>query len=240
MAAVTDPWAYALFTIDEARNFVGLGGSGHDEKLQVAINEASRMIEAEWGGPIISRGTQASPLIEYFEKGNRQFGGSGSYATVWSDIVVNDWPLVSVSAIYEAGTLKTASTDYRVTLLSQDPPFRVIRRLSSGLPVAWPQTYSTSTYRHIEVRYLAGYRRADDSTNTTLPILPDNISRVGRELVAWIYSQRAGKQVGLASVSDALGNRSFSGPAYITDQMRATLRAAGAQVGPRYCTGERD
>lgn len=243
MTAVTDPWEYALCTVDEARGFCGLAGSGHDDKLQTAINEASRMIEAEYGGPVHSRGTIVAPLVEYFQAGNRYFNG------VLSDLVVNDWPLHSVSAVYEGGTgatgtgtLLVANTDYRVITVSLDPvPFRVIRRLSGGLPVAWPQISSTASYRHVEVRYLAGYKRAEitDAVND-VPLFPDGILRVLRELVQWIYRQRDKKETGLSSVSDALGNRSFSGPAYITDQMRATLRAAGAMVGQRYSCGERD
>lgn len=216
-------WDYAIFSTDEARRFLGVGGSAQDDKIDDCINEASYMIEDAWGRQLVSRGT----LTEYHPR--------DSSITLGCDLYTNEYPLVSVSAVYEAGTLLTVNTDYRVIL----SPVGLIRRLSSGFPVSWPQTTSTSTYRHVEVRYVAGYRPWTN-TPTTTPVLPEGVKRVGRELVAWIYRQRDKREVGLSSVSDDLGNRTFSGPAYVTPGMLATLRAAGACFGPRLMSGERD
>jgi hypothetical protein len=41
-------------------------------------------------------------------------------------------------------------------------------------------------------------------------------------------------------VSDATGNRTFSGPAYITPGMESALAAAGARSRLEVKTGERD
>ena len=60
-----------------------------------------------------------------------------------------------------------------------------------------------------------------------LPI-PPAILGVHDELLEWMFRQRDKKERGLTVTSDAMGNRTFSGPAMVTKGMLATLAAAGA------------
>lgn len=189
----------ALFTTDEAKRFLGVSGAAQDDKIEDCVNEASDLVEDAWGRVLVSPykkvdGSWTTYFTEYHPTPEACINGS--------DLYPNEYPLVEAVAVYEAGTLLVANTDYLVI----KHPVSLLRRISSGLPVSWPQNTSTSTYRQIELRYIAGYRRHDD-TDTTVPTLPEGVKRVGRELVAWIWRQRDKREVGLSSISDSLGNQ---------------------------------
>lgn len=224
-------WTYALVTLDRAKRALLVSGDQQDNLLEECITEASGMVEDAWGRQIVTRGT----LTEFHPRYGLGLG---------TDLYTNEYPIHSVTAIYEGGsgvsgtgTLLTVNTDY---LLIKHPA-NVVRRIVSGLPVCWPYNPSSTSYRHVEIQYQAGYRKHDASTaaELALPEVPQPVVRVCLELTAWIYKQRTGHEVGMQTVSDGLGNRTFSGPAYVMPAMRKALVENGACLGPRLLTGER-
>lgn len=218
--------AYALRTVAATKTALAQPGSGDDGPIEDCINEASEMVEKAWGRHIVSRGT----LTEYHPKDPARQCLDHQFYT-------NEWPIVSVASIYEdpnrtygADTLLTVTTDYIVSA-----PVGKIIRVSSATPILW-----SSSWRAVKVAYIAGYQNTAGSIVGATAV-PYSILRVFDELVAWLIRQRTRHEVGIQTVSDALGNRTFTGPAYITPGMQAALDAAGAlRASQRGATGERD
>jgi len=217
-------WAYALSTVEQAKKALVLKDDRHDAVIEACVNEASQMVEDQWGRHIVSRGS----LTEYHP---RNGGGLGAA------IYVNEWPIISVTTIhedsnraYDATTLLTVDTDYIIS-----KPIGEIVRVSSSLPLGWE-----AGWRAIKIVYLGGYQDVG-GTISGAAALPHAVKRVFFELVAWMVRQRTGGEVGMTQVQDGFGNRTFSGPAYITPAMAAALSAAGA-LAPSLAgrTGERD
>lgn len=244
-------WAYALRTVADVKATAWVSaGAGADALIEACVNEASEMVEKAWGRHIVSRG----PLTE--DHPGMLLGGAsaGLYSppisgppipvgygaltpSLGPELYLNEWPIVSVTTVHEdpsrvygAGALLAAGTDYLVS-----KPTGKLVRLSGGMPRAW-----ASSWRAVRVVYLGGYQNTAGSVSGADPV-PPVVLRVFDELVGWMIRQRTAKEVGLSSVSDALGNRTFQGPAYITPQMQKALLEAGATPGAILGrTGERD
>jgi hypothetical protein len=229
-------WPYSFFDAATAKAFLRAEGERDDSRIEDAVSGACRDIEAFWGRHIVSRGT----LTEYHPR----YG-----ASICGDLYLNEWPVGRVTSVTEAGTALTVSTDYR---LVKAPASKLVR-LSGGFPVAWPLNFATSTYRHVAVVYLAGYRPLESQRATidsslvtadweTLQAIPEDVLDVARDLTAWIYGARKpGGAIGVTQVSDGQGNRTFTGPPVLTAGMKAKLLSAGATApNDRLLTGERD
>lgn len=219
--------AYALRTVAATKNALGtIAGSAIDALIEECVNQASEMVERAWGRHIVSRGA----LTEYHAK------DPGRYP-LDHQLYLNEWPVVSVTSVHEdpnraygASTLLTVTTDYVVS-----KPAGKLLRVSNAVPIYW-----SNSWRAQKVIYVAGYEDTAGSPAAAAPV-PYSILRVFDELVGWMIQQRQAKELGLQSRSDAMGNRSFSGPAYITPGMQAALDAAGAMPASRRgVTGERD
>jgi hypothetical protein len=245
-------WAYALRTVAATKAGLVITGSAIDSLIEDCVNQASQIVEDAWGRHIVSRGS----LTEYHPKETSalalqatvgrvfayDLGGPflGPPSSARTTIYMNEFPIVSVasvnedtSRVYGAGSLLTVNTDYIVS----NPTGKLVRVMGS-LPASW-----SWSWRAVKVAYIAGYQNTSGSISGA-DAVPYAILRVFDELVAWMIDQRAPgpkRQVGMNSVSDGLGNRSFSGPAYITPGMQAALDSAGAlPVSVRSVTGERD
>lgn len=242
-------WAYALRTVAQVKATAWpLGATGSDSIVEDCINEASEVVEKAWGRHIVSRGslTEYHPRIDTTGPGSLYVPEiSGPYfpvsgtplpLSIGPELYLNEYPIVSVTTVHEdsaraygADTLLTANTDYVVS-----KPTGKLVRVAGAAPSAW-----ISSWRAVKVVYVAGYQNTAGNISGA-DAVPPTILRVFDELVGWMIRQRISKEVGLQSVSDALGNRSFSGPAYITPQMEALLMRSGACVNMRMRTGERD
>lgn len=244
-------WAYALRTVDvfKARSRPVVGTTT-DPLIEECINEASEMVEKAWGRHLVSRGalTEFHPRLDPLVRGASVYtppisspnipmtSGPMAFA-LGAELYLNEWPIVSVTTVnedaaaaYGGGTLLAASTDY----LASKPIGKLVR-LSGGLPRAW-----LCSWRAVKVVYLGGYQNTAGSISGA-DAVPNPVLRVFDELAGWMLRQRSGGEFGLSSSSDSFGNRTFSGPAYITPQMQAQLDQAGASAsGLRLRTGERD
>lgn len=245
-------WAYALRTVAQVKAMAWpVGASGADTIIEDCINEASAIVERAWGRHIVSRGslTEYHPGLEYVGAGGGVYvppisgpiypvSGTPLCPSIGPELYLNERPIVSVTTVHEdaarsygASTLLVVDTDYVVS----KPAGKLVRIAGTGSsPSAW-----ASSWRAVKVVYVGGYQNTA-GTITNAEAVPPEVLRVFDELVGWMIRQRAAKEVGLTSISDAVGNRSFSGPAYITPQMRATLLEAGASLSLQSRTGERD
>lgn len=131
---------------------------------------------------------------------------------------------------YGASTLLVVDTDYIVS-----KPTGKLIRVSDALLADW-----ACGWRAIKVVYVGGYQNTAESIAGATSV-PNGVLRVFYELLAWMYKQRTAKEVGLTQTQDGFGNRTFSGPAYITPAMVGALSAAGAvPTSLDIRTGERD
>ena len=220
-------WAYALSTVANAKAAFGINDDRRDGVIEAAINEASQLTEQAWGRHIVTRGE----LTEYHTYECLYRNGPSNIGTLY----LNEWPIVSVTNVWEDSarvytTPLVVNTDYLIS-----KPAGKLMRLSGSLPIEWQ-----TGWRAIKVVYHGGYKNAE-----ALPAgaenIPPAIMRVFFELTRWILNQRANNEVGLTQVQDSFGNRTFSGPAYITRSMQNALYAAGAVANTLAGrTGERD
>lgn len=236
-------WAYALRTVANVKTLAWpSAGSNVDSLIEACTNEASQMVEKAWGRDIVSRGA----LTEYHPRLDPSGRTAGLYVPPISgpslgvtsgplclplgpECFLNEHPIVSVTSVKENGVLLVVDTDYKVS----KPTGKVIR-LSGGTPRAW-----LSTWRANEFVYTGGYKDTAGNPSAAEDV-PPAILRVFDELVGWMIRQRASKEVGLTVATDAIGTRTYSGPAYITDRMQEALNEAGASPGSLVRTGERD
>lgn len=232
-------WAYALRTVAQVKSALALQGNGIDPLIEECVNEASELVEAAWGRHIVSRGS----LTEYHPRDPVSLvtepGCTPCYPTSRprAAFFVNEWPIVSVTSVHEdaaraygAATQLVENTDFIVT-----KPSGKLTRVSGASPRSW-----LWSWRAIKVVYIGGYKDTA-GTVSSAEAVPPRVLRVFDELVAWMIRQRSKGEVGLQSISNEAGSRSFSGPAYVTDIMRAALAEAGAvpaTLAGR--TGERD
>src|SRR5574341_1623648 len=233
--------AYALRTVAAQKTLWTLAGNGQDPLIEQCINDASAMVERAWGRDIVSRGA----LTEFYPKDTGsavfvspaailmtdpmlRFSGQGSGGLAAANLYLNEWPIVSVTSVnedsarvYGSGSLLVADTDYVIQKQSGK-----LVRVSGATPKPW-----LWSWRAIKVVYIAGYQNMSGTIVGADPV-PFEILRVFDELVTWIYRQRGGfggsREAGLVSMTDAMGNRTFTGPAYITSAMQGALDAAGA------------
>jgi hypothetical protein len=160
-----------------------------------------------------------------------EVGTSAGYTELYSphggqaEIVPLEWPVRNVAQVHEsydrlfdATTLLTVATDYE--LRNQGTIRRAIARVDGSSDIAW-----ASGRRVVQARLSAGYKGPAE--------VHVKIKGVCLELAAW-HAQHAEKDAyGLSSVSDALGNRSFSGPPMLTTGMKAELSEfRRAEFGP--------
>lgn len=238
-------WAYAFQTVTGLKTSLGITGTALDAIIEDCINEASQMVEASWGRDVVSRGS----ITEFHPRDTTAYYQANVYPASFlsdpaavpsrmrSEIYLNEWPIVSVTSVnedsvrtYGAGSLLVADTDY---LLSK--PAGKIIRLSGGQARSW-----IWTWRAVKVVYIAGFQDTGGTVSGATAI-PFPLMRVFHELAKWLIEQRKpGGAVGMQSVSDATGNRTFSGPAYVTPGMEDALGAAGARSRLEVKTGERD
>lgn len=217
-------WPYALASVSTVKAALGIQDSKRDAVIENAINEASQLVEQAWGRHVVSRGE----LTEYHTYACPPLANSGS-------LYLNEWPIVSVTNVYEDpnrafATALVVNTDYIVS-----KPAGKLLRVSSATPMHWQ-----TGWRAIKVVYLGGYQNTN-GTITSAEAVPPTILRVFYEMARWIINQRTANEVGLTQVQDSFGNRTFSGPAYITPGMQAALYAAGAVASTLAGrTGERD
>lgn len=203
---------YALATVEQTKAALNLKDDRKDAVLEECVNEASQMVEQQWGRHLVSRGA----LTEYHP-------AEPNYCLA-HELLLNEWPIVSVTSVHEdsarvygASALLVVDTDYLIS-----KPTGKLIRVSSALPLAWMYGW-----RAIKVVYVAGYQNTDAGISGALA-MPASIKRVFNEITAWMFKQRTGGEVGLTQVQDGFGNRTFSGPAYITPAMAGALSAAGA------------
>lgn len=220
-------WPYALATVGNAKAAFGINDDRRDGVIEAAINEASQLTEHAWGRHIVTRGE----LTEYHTYDCL----SGHALSGYGALYLNEWPIVSVTNVWEDSarvytTPLVVNTDYLIS-----KPAGKLIRVSSSLPLVWQ-----TGWRAIKVVYHGGYRNAEGSPAGATDI-PPAIMRVFFELTRWILNQRAKNEVGLTQVQDTFGNRTFSGPAYVTPSMQNALYAAGAVANTLAGrTGERD
>jgi hypothetical protein len=240
-------WAYAFQTVAGLKTSLGITGTNLDAIIEDVINEASQMVEAAWGRDVVSRGA----VTEYYPRDTSlyyqplalpspyAYDPNAVTTRARAEIYLNEWPVVSVTSVnedpagaYAAGSLLVAGTDYNVS----KPSGKLIRLAGPALPKSW-----LWSYRAVKVVYTAGYQNTAGNVPGTPDAVPFALMRVFHELAAWMIRQRKpGGDVGMQSVSDATGSRTFSGPAYVTTGMQASLSAAGARSRLEVRAGERD
>lgn len=238
-------WDYALQTVAGLKASLGISGAGLDAIVEDVANEASQMVETAWGRHIVSRGS----LTEYHPRDTSAFYQVQTLPTPYAydpysvmsaarpALYLNEWPIVSVasvnedsSRVYAASSLLVVDTDYIVS-----KPHGKLIRVAGSLPKSWVWSWRAS-----KVVYVGGYQNTAGSVTNADPV-PFPIMRVFHELAKWMIDQRKpGGMVGFSTVTDATGNRTSIGPAYITPGMAAALSAAGARSRLETTTGERD
>ena len=222
-------WPYAIASVAQTKAALGITDDRRDAVIEECINEASQMVEHAWGRHVVTRGS----LTEYHTV---QWHSAWSHpACPVGELHLNEWPIISVTTVHEDSSRVFATplvvdTDYIVS-----KPAGKLIRVSSNQPSEW-----VTGWRAIKVVYLGGYQNAAGSQALATAV-PDAVRRVFFELVRWILNQRTNNEVGLTQAQDSFGNRTFSGPAYITPSMVTTLYAAGGvPVSLALRTGERD
>lgn len=232
-------WAYALRTVASVKSALAISGNGIDPLIEECVSEASELTEAAWGRHIVSRGS----LTEYHPRDPVSLVVDPGYTLCAptsrprAAFFLNEWPIVSVTSIHEdvaraygAPTQLVENTDFIIS-----KPSGKLTRVSGASPRSW-----LWSWRAIKVVYLGGYQNTA-GTITSAEAVPPKVLRVFDELVAWMIRQRSKGEVGLQSISNETGSRSFTGPAYVTDIMRAALAEAGAVPNSLAGhTGERD
>lgn len=145
------------------------------------------------------------------------------YSPMGSEITPIEWPVRYVAEVNEdmnrtfaAATALTAGFSYEIRQPSS--PLRAIARIYSGFDYAF-----YCGFRVVKGRLSAGFKGPSE--------VPLNIKGVCLELAAWYHKHSEGGQYGLSSQSDAMGNRSFSGPPMLTDGMLSRLRG---EVRPEF------
>lgn len=220
-------WAYAIASVGQAKSVLNIRDDKQDAVLEQCINEASQLVENAWGRHVVTRGSLTEyHTTPYLCSADLRMAGV---------LHLNEWPIISVTTVHEDSsrvyaTALVENTDYIVS-----KPEGKLVRVSGNLPIDWDYGW-----RAIKVVYIAGYQNAA-GTQAGATAVPDAVRRVFYELLRWIFNQRTMNQVGLTQAQDSLGNRTFSGPAYLTPLMQAALSAAGAvPVSLALRTGERD
>lgn len=168
-----------------------------DELLDQVNDYARHLIEAYLGRLLVTRGA----ITEYH-----------SIWRVSPNLYALQRPIISVTTIHEdaaaeygASTLLTVTTDYVVS----KPQGKIIR-VDTNLQTSW-----TTGFRAIKMIYTAGY------ANTAA--VPSDIKFAALRTCGLIWSEVSGKQHGLASISDDMGNISRFAPAGLTEPIQRML-----------------
>lgn len=187
---------HALISLNDLKGYVNAIGSGADERLENAINEATLLIEERVGRELCSRGDSATPptITEYH---------TINPADQFYDIYVSQTPVVSVTTLHEddswprvygAGALLVEGTDFEVNVREG-----IIRRLGSGGPMLWK-----SGSRIIKLVYKAGYRAQDGTPSTALSV-PADLKYACKFIAASVFNQTDRKTWGISAQTDPMG-----------------------------------
>lgn len=193
---------YALVSLTELKDHLGISGAGKDIALEDVINRVTDEIEQYLDRQIVTRGS----LTEYH-----------TFSEDTCELRTLERPLTAVTTVHEdtslprtyaAATLLVSGTDYHAV-----NPAGVIRRINgAGLLRSW-----ATGYRAIKVVYTAGYA----STAT----VPARIKAIALRYAALIWDEQKRQAFGVSGVSDALGNYTRFASAQLNDEMRSALAA---------------
>lgn len=217
--------SYALVSLAEAKDFIGLGGTTKDPILESIISRVTDEIEDHLGRWIVcptgdaTRGT----LTEF-----HTFQADGDPVCT-ANLRTLEWPIISVTGVYEDTAVPrtyssalVSGTDYEVI-----KPKGLIRRLCGGAGATMPWA---TAHRAVKVVYTAGY--------TSTSAVPERIKAVALRYVSLIWSEASRGDFGMYGRSDALGNYTR----YATPKLTAEM--AGALTNERrhafWLSGERD
>lgn len=212
---------YALIATDELRSALGSGytsSAGKDEGLAQTCNDASATIERHLDRFVIARGALVddvwtiSPITAYFSP--RRWNPALN-SDERGRLVFREWPLISVTSVYETSdrtydstTLLVADTDYDVSA----PPdsFAYVTRTadSGGSPTDW-----LCGRRTVRIIYKAGYQ------NTAA--VPDDLKTVTKTLAAMMWRERDRGMPEIEQAAGVMGGR-FS-TAVLTPKMKEAL-----------------
>lgn len=211
---------YALITLQELKDYVGVAGLAKDPQLEVIIERVTDEIEGYLGRQIVSR----AALTEY-----HTMQAQGSWVPT-PDLRTLEWPIISVTTVHEdtatprtygASALLVAGTGYEVVKRG------LIRRLDggAGMPRAW-----AIGHRAVKVVYTAGY--ADTAS------VPQRIKSMALRYAALVWDETKRQAFGVSGASDSLGNYTRFAAAQLNDDMKAALTP---ERRLSFCeTGERD
>jgi hypothetical protein len=127
LEVITPATTASLVTLNEAKGYLGISGISQDPWLEVQIEAASKAVEGFLRRPI------RSEIVE-----ETFFNGR-------STIVLERWPLISVTSVTEDGATLADGTDYKKEVRTG-----MLYRYSGGERQDWTGTTTV-------VRYTAGY-----------------------------------------------------------------------------------
>jgi hypothetical protein len=177
----------------------------HGVKFFTAISSIVVAVTNEGAGDTLKIGSSVG-MTEFYSP----YGGC-------SEVVPIEWPILyvaelreDVSRTFPASSALTEGTHFEIRRRSTNQ--RALARISGAISFPF-----YSGYRVVRGRMSCGYRSA--------AAVPQAIKDVCLHLGAWDLFHSLGRQYGLSSVSDAAGNRSFSGPPMLTTGMKEALDA---------------
>lgn len=196
---------YALVSLTETKEHLGVPGTQKDTALEGIIDRISAEIEQFLRRQIVTRGA----LTEYH---TLQAQGSLVERSV---IRTLERPIISITTVcedtatprtYGASTELVAGTGYELV-----KPKGLIRRIDgAGTLKCW-----ATGHRAIRVVYTAGY--------ATTAVVPANIKAVALRYAALVWGEEKRGDFGVSGASDQLGNYTRFAPAQLTPEMKSAL-----------------
>jgi hypothetical protein len=201
--------AWALLSLPELKEHLGINGTGQDTVLESVIMDTTEALEDYLDRDIVTRAT----LVEYH---TMTVDGRDLFTC---ELRQRQWPIIAITSVYEdtaswprtypASTLLTVDVDYQKVRTQRD----FIRRLNTGWGSA-ARIWGTGI-RAIKLTYTGGY--------ATTATVPRSIKTQAKKYAALLWREIDRKMQGVSSQSDALGNFQRFGPATITKEMEDAL-----------------
>jgi hypothetical protein len=189
--------ATALVSVSELKvKLGGLAGTNKDDALEAAINEASRLVQEYLGRKLCD-----SSFVTPWER--TEFHSFDSYQ---NELWLADWPIVSITNVYEDVT-RTYATPLTTSEYIVDAPMgRLLRVQPGGTAVPWQIGFEA-----VKVVGVLGYRDSAGLPTAAKPV-PSDIKGVVLWSAARLFQEAEQKRFDVQTQTDATGTTTrFSG-----------------------------
>ena len=210
----------ALVSVEELKKKLGgLAGTNKDDALESAINEASRLVQEYLGRKLCD-----SSLLTPWER--TEYHSLDCYT---SELWLLDWPIVSITAVYEDST-RTYSTALTASdYIIDKPNGRLIRVVSGGGSSTWQTGFEA-----IKVVGVLGYRDMSG-----LPVAAESVPADIKGVTLWsaarLFQEAEQKRFDVSSATDATGTTTRFGSNPLPDWKKRDI----ANHRARMSTGRR-